>query len=289
MNQSNEPITVLILGTAQDGGYPQTGCRKVCCKEAWNNLKLKRQVSSLAILSGQDCWLIDITPDFRYQLKMIETELNDKPRISGIFISHAHMGHYMGLLELGLEAMNAHDIPVFVMPEMKVFLEENAPFTQLIKLNNIKLQLIKEDSVVQLNEKISIVPFQVPHRNEFSETVGFTVQSVNKSLLYIPDIDSWDKWDVDINDIILINDILLLDGTFFSDSELSGRNLQDIPHPFIQDSLQKFSLLEEVDRKKVYFTHLNHTNPAIQNSSPERLELLQNGCHIADDGMVFRM
>ena len=140
--QSNSTVKVVVLGTAQDGGFPHAGCRAVCCKEAWNNFELKRLVSSLAIISGNDCWLIDITPDFRYQLKMIETELNDKPHISGIFISHAHMGHYMGLLDLGLEAMNTHDIPVYVMQEMKVFLEENAPFTQLIKLNNIKLHSI---------------------------------------------------------------------------------------------------------------------------------------------------
>ncbi len=159
----------------------------------------------------------------------------------------------------------------------------------LIKLNNIKLQLIKENVAFNLNKNISITPFQVPHRNEFSETIGFKVQSADKSLLYISDIDSWDTWDVDINDLIRNNDILLLDGTFFCDSELPGRNVQDVPHPFIQDSLQKFSLLEEIDRKKVYFTHLNHTNPAIQNSSPERSEIIQNGCHIADDGMMFRL
>ena len=175
------------------------------------------------------------------------------------------------------------------MPEMKVFLEESAPFTQLIKLNNIKLHVIEENVAVHLNENISITPFQVPHRNEFSETVGFLIQSPDKSLLYIPDIDSWNQWDEDINELIRNNDILLLDGTFFSNSELSGRNVRDVPHPFIQNSLQKFSLLDEVDRKKVYFTHFNHTNPAIRNSSLERLELIKNGCHIADDGMVFTM
>ena len=168
-------------------------------------------------------------------------------------------------------------------------LEENAPFTQLIELNNIQLQKLEEDTSNQLNRNLSITPLLVPHRNEFSETVGFKIQSVNKSLLYIPDIDSWDTLDLDINDLICRNDILLLDGTFFNNEELPGRNLQDVPHPFLKESLQKFSLLEEVDRKKVYFTHINHTNPVIQNSSSERLELFQNGCNIAEDGMVFRI
>ena len=282
-------MNLLVLGTAQDGGYPQAGCSEECCAEAWNDTKLKRFISSLAILSDSDCWLIDITPDFSYQLRMIETLLNKKPNISGIFITHAHMGHYMGLMELGLEVLNTQKIPVYVMAKMKSFLEENAPFTQLIELNNVQLQKLEEDTSIQLNRKLSITPFLVPHRNEFSETVGFKIQSVNKSLLYIPDIDSWDTWDLDINDLIIRNDILFLDGTFFNNEELPGRNLQDVPHPFLQESLQKFSLLEEVDRDKVYFTHLNHSNPVIQKSSLERSEIINQGCHIAEDGMLFAL
>ena len=155
------------------------------------------------------------------------------------------------------------------------------------KFNQNVRQIYTEE--IELNEFLSVTPFQVPHRNEFSETVGYMIQSPIKSLLYISDIDSWDKWDVDINDLIRSNDILLLDGTFFSDSELPGRNVYDIPHPFIQDSLQKFSLLEEVDRKKVYFTHFNHTNPVNQKSSPERTVIADNFCQLAEDGMIFTL
>ena len=289
MHQSDKSVTVIILGTAQDGGYPQAGCNDVCCEEAWNDPKLKRLISSLAILSGNNCWIIDITPDFRYQLRMIEKELNRQVKISGIFITHAHMGHYMGLMDLGLEVMNTNKIPVYVMPKMKYFLEENAPFTQLIALNNIKLEKIEANTAVQLNTNLSIMPFQVPHRNEFSESVGFTILSSEKSLLYIPDIDSWNSWNLDINDMIGTNDILILDGTFFDDKELPGRNMKDVPHPFINESLQKFSLLEEVERRKVYFTHLNHTNPVIKTTTPERSEIINQGCHIAEDGMVFTL
>ena len=146
-----------------------------------------------------------------------------------------------------------------------------------------------EDIAIQLNKTISITPFHSPHRNEFSETVGFKIQSPGKSLVYIPDIDSWDKWTIDINDLIKNNDILLLDGTFYSDAELPGRNMQEVPHPLIKASLQKFSILEKIDRKKVYFTHLNHTNPVTKIKSVERFELIQSGCHVAEDGMMFTL
>ena len=228
-----------------------------------------------------------MTPDFRYQLRMIETTLNRQPNISSIFISHAHVGHYMGLKELGLEIMNTDHIPVYVMPKMKSFLEENEPFNQLIKLNNITLRQISENVTIQLNDNLSISPILVPHRNELSETIGFTIKSPDKSILYISDIDTWDSWDVDINDLIRANDILLLDGTFYSDEELPGRNIQDVPHPFIKESIHKFSLLEEVDRQKVYFTHLNHTNPVLKITGLERSELIDQGYHIAEDGMLF--
>ena len=142
---------------------------------------------------------------------------------------------------------------------------------------------------ILLCDNLSITPFLVPHRNEFSETIGITVKSSEKSLLYIPDIDSWNLWDVDINDLIKSNDFALLDGTFFNDAELPNRNVQDVPHPYINDSLNKFSLLDEIDRKKVYFTHLNHTNPVIKKSSLERSEVCDYSCHIAEDGMIFTL
>ena len=199
---------------------------------------------------------------------MIELEIGRMPSISGIFITHAHIGHYLGLLDLGLEIMNTDKIPVFVMPSMENFLKENAPFTQLIELDNIKLKPLMPNKEMASKENLSITPLLVPHRNEFSETVGFQINSI---------------------DLIRKNDFALLDGTFYDSTELENRNMADIPHPFIKDSLEIFSLLELVDRKKVYFTHLNHTNPAIHNSSLERLEIISQGFNVAEDGMIFKI
>ena len=171
MQQANASSNLLVLGTAQDGGYPHTGCSEDCCREAWEDSNQKRLIASLAVLDGKDCFLVDITPDFKYQLQLIERHINEKPRISGICITHAHLGHYMGLLELGLEAMNTNAIPVYVMPKMKSFLENNAPFTQLLALNNIRLFVLQENCLVDIFRDVKIIPFQVPHRNEYSETV----------------------------------------------------------------------------------------------------------------------
>ena len=170
---------------------------------------------------------------------------------------------------------------------MKSYLEENAPFTQLIKLNNIKLKLIEESAAVQLNKNISITPFLVPHRNEFSETVGYSIQSTRKKVLYIPDIDAWDDWEMDINKMIKKHDIAFLDGTFYDKTELKRRNIEDVPHPSIKESIKRFSPLVAIDRKKVNFTHLNHSNNVLRFDSKERNEVIKQGFEIASDGVIY--
>jgi len=288
LHQVNSSKSLLVLGTAQDGGYPHTGCSEYCCREAWDDLSQKRLIASLAVLDGNDCFLIDITPDIKYQLQLIERHINNKPRISGICITHAHLGHYMGLLDLGLEAMNTHAIPVYVMPKMKSFLENNAPFTQLLELNNIHLNVLQDNCPVEIYKDVSITPFQVPHRNEYSETVGYRIQSSRQSVVYIPDIDSWDEWeDTDIKKLIKESDIALLDGTFYDKTELKNRDVSAIPHPSIRESIKKFSALDKMDRKKVNFTHLNHTNNVLREGSKAEKDVIKQGFHIAYDGMVI--
>jgi len=285
LHQTNTSSSLLVLGTAQDGGYPHTGCSEDCCREAWKNSNQKRLIASLAVLDGKDCFLIDITPDFKYQLQLIEHHINEKPRISGICITHAHSGHYMGLMELGLEVMNTNAIPVYVMPKMKSFLENNAPFTQLLKLDNIRLFVLQDNRPIDIFKDVKITPFQVPHRNEYSETVGYRIQSSHQSVLYIPDIDSWDGLDTDINELIKESDVALLDGTFYDKTELANRDVSAIPHPSIRESINFFSALDKMDRKKVNFTHLNHTNNVLREGNEARKDVIRQGFQIAYDGM----
>ena len=280
-------MKLLVLGTAQDGGYPHAGCADDCCQEAWNDKTQKRLVASLAFLSDKDCVLFDITPDFKYQFQLIREHLKTKPHIVGIFITHAHLGHYIGLLELGLEVMNADSVPVYVMPKMKLFLENNAPFTHLIELKNINLITIDENIPFNILPGVNVTPSLVPHRNEFSETAGYSIQTSQKSVLYIPDIDSWDKWQTDINEMIKKHDIALIDGTFYDKKEIKNRNIDDVPHPSIKESIKQFSSLDAMDRKKVNFTHLNHTNNVLRRNSKELNKVIEQGFQVATDGMNF--
>ena len=167
-----------------------------------------------------------------------------------MFLTHAHIGHYLGLSFFGKESANATNLPVYAMQKMSDFLKK-CTLSQLVDMRNIKLNLINDQEVVKLSKNISIKPILVPHRNEFSETVGYIIQTENKKLLYIPDIDSWKKWTSDIISIINEVDYAIIDGTFMNKNEIN-RNLNDIPHPFIEDSIELFSNLSKKNKNKIF-------------------------------------
>ena len=270
------------MGITQDGGYPHPGCYQKCCADAWLNKNSRKLISSIAIIDkySKKYWLIDITPDFKEQLNMLDSSFT----LEGIFLTHAHIGHYIGLLNLGLEVMNLKNINVYAMPKMKVFLEDNSPINFLIDKKNINPIQISENTSIDLNKGLKVIPFLVPHRNELSETVGYKIVSKNKSAIYLPDIDSWNQWDIDISDVIRENDVLFLDGTFYNKNEIKNRNIEKIPHPSILDSMDRFRNLDINHRKKIYFTHLNHTNNLLRKDSEEFKNIFSNGYNIANDG-----
>lgn len=269
-----EPF-VLVLGTGQDGGIPQAGGFS---HPGWTDRSVRRLVTSLAIIdprSGKR-WLIDATPDIREQLFHVQAAAppGEQPLVSGIFLTHAHIGHYTGLMFFGHESMGANAVPVYAMPRMKSFIETNGPWDQLVRYENIEMHELEADVAVSLAPDISITPFLVPHRQEYSEVVGYRIDGPNRSILFIPDIDSWDQWDdqgTRIEDQIAEVDFALLDGTFFENGEIPGRDMTGFPHPFITHSMERFGALEPSERAKVHFIHLNHTNQAqFKNSSAQR-------------------
>ena len=283
------PITayVMVLGVAQDAGYPQMNCKKKCCKQAWENSDLKRTTSCLAIVDpiSKEQWIIDATPNIKEQLQLLKQKTGTE-KLDGVLLTHAHMGHYTGLMHFGREVMGADNLPVFAMPKMKTFLQENGPWSQLVKLENINIKALKSDSNFSLNERIKIKPFLVPHRDEFSETVGYEIMINNKSLIFIPDIDKWEKWETDISELIKKVDFTFLDATFYKNGELK-RDMSEIPHPFAEESMALFSTLSDSDKQKVHFIHFNHTNPLIIDGSTAQEEVLKRGFNIAKEGQIL--
>jgi pyrroloquinoline quinone biosynthesis protein B len=278
-------MVLFILGNVQDGGSPHIACSKDCCRDLFQNPDKNRKVVSLGIVDydNEKNYIIEATPDFPEQMKMLKQQsgFSEKETPDGILLTHAHIGHYTGLMFLGKEAMYSNAVPVYAMPRMKSFLEQNGPWGQLVANNNISIKEMKHAEEIQLTSNLQVVPLLVPHRDEYSETVGFVITGPNKKVLFIPDIDKWDKWETDIIDAISKVDYAFIDGTFFDGEEINNRDISEIPHPFIIESMKRFENLPEKEKKKIHFIHFNHTNPALDPDSKATQQIIENGFNIA--------
>lgn len=280
-----------VLGTAQDGGYPHIGCQKTCCATVYNGKKKRKSVVSLGLIDieNQQKWLFDASPDMHTQLATIDQHhLNSKTIIDGVFLTHAHIGHYTGLMYFGREAYGKKNTPVFAMPKMKQFLTNNGPWSQLVSLNNITLRKLKQDSTMVLNDKLKVTPFIVPHRDELSETVGYKIEGNTKTALFIPDIDKWHKWSKNIIDEVNKVDYAFLDATFLNQYEVK-RAMSEVPHPFIEETIQLFKNEPSTTKNKVIFIHFNHTNPTLQEHSKERKKIEKLGFRFASEGANYEL
>lgn len=278
---------IQVLGTAQDGGYPHMGCKRTCCEQAWKYDSLKRYVVSLALVdpATKRWWLVEATPDINEQLQYFRQltggQYNYLP--DGIFITHAHIGHYTGLMQFGKEVMNTKEVKVYTLPKLRNFLEANGPWSQLVKLRNIILRPIDTNEIVALTDNIHVTAFTVPHRDEYSETAGFTITAGGKKYLFIPDINKWDKWNHYIIDEVRSVDVALLDATFYDGDELPGMRMSEVPHPFVTETMQLFDTTGDAVKAKIYFIHLNHTNPLLWNYS-KQAAFKKTGYNLAQQG-----
>jgi pyrroloquinoline quinone biosynthesis protein B len=276
-----------ILGVAQDAGYPQTGCYETHCMPGWENSDLRRSPVSLGLIDplGNKKYLFEATPDFPAQFYKLEMEApSGQYELAGVFLTHAHIGHYTGLMFLGHEAMGASNVPVYAMPRMTRYLQENGPWSQLVSYKNIDLIPLKNNQAVSL-DSLRVTAFLVPHRDEYSETVGYRIDGPNKSAIFIPDINKWSEWQTSLTELVKTVDYVLIDATFFADGELPGRDMSKVPHPFVTESMELLGELAAEDRAKIWFIHMNHTNPLLNPDSEESKSVQSRGFNIAVEGL----
>lgn len=280
-------VRAVVLGIAQDGGVPHIGCRQEMCVSSRRDPSRRQRVASLGLIDAEGArFLIDATPDLASQIETLwgsEAPPDRQRPLAGILLTHAHVGHYAGLMFLGREALGARGVPVYATPRLARFLRDNGPWSQLVALGNIELREITPGKEVSLSASLHVTPLLVPHRDEFSDTVAFRVRGPSRRLLYVPDVDKWERWDRRIEDEVAAADVALLDGTFFEPSEIPGRSLADIPHPLVAETASRLS---PALRARVRFIHLNHTNRLLWH--PQALdEPALRGLRLARDGEEF--
>jgi pyrroloquinoline quinone biosynthesis protein B len=285
---ASDDVYIYVLGIAQDAGYPQASCYQPHCIRAWEDKDLRRLTSSIAVVDEESKakYVFDATPDIREQLYQLHRAAPDKEfALGGVFLTHGHIGHYTGLMHFGHEAIGARDVPVYAMPRMREYLSSNGPWDQLVRYQNIKLMPIEADKPTELPGRVTVTPFLVPHRDEYTEAVGFRIDGPNRSAVFIPDIDKWDRWESDIRDVIRSVDYALLDASFFADGELQGRDMSVILHPFVSESMLLFDEMSDEEKSRVVFIHMNHSNPLLIDGSNEQTLVKKQGFRFAREGM----
>jgi pyrroloquinoline quinone biosynthesis protein B len=269
---NTRPFAVL-LGTAQDGGLPQIGCHDACCEPARRDAARVRLVTSLVVVDPETArsFLIDATPDLPQQVERVRavgslplaSGIGGRPPLfDGIFLTHVHFGHYAGLGFLGPEVYAPGEQRLYASHRMIDFLDDHAPNELSIQRGHLWPVEIAPGEPLELAPGLTITAVPVPHREEYSDTYAYRIDGPQRSLLFLPDIDKWDRWEVSLEDEIAAVDFALLDGSFFADGEIPGRSMAEIPHPFIFETLARLAPLPLEERAKVIFVHLNHTNPA---------------------------
>ena len=280
-------VRAVVLGIAQDGGVPHIGCRQERCVAARRDPARRERVASLGLLDEDRRFLIDATPDLPSQVASLDPHRPPSgPILDGILLTHAHIGHYTGLMYLGREALGASGIPVWATPRMARFLRENGPWSQLVALGNVTLRELTPGRELALTEHLRVTAIPVPHRDELSDTVGFRVQGPSRSLLYVPDIDAWERWDRRLPEEVAGVDWALLDGTFEDPAELPGRSRAEIPHPLVGETVARLGA--SLRRAPVLFVHLNHTNRLLADEAAVR-ELAAKGFAVARDGQELEL
>jgi len=283
---SGQSEYIYVLGNVQDAGLPHIGCKHEFCKEKFNEFE-EYFTTSIAVIDplSNKYILFEATPDLPYQLNYLDKKLFKNFFLpESIFITHAHIGHYAGLMYFGREALGTKDLMVNVLPKMAHFLKTNGPWSQLVEINNIKIQEINFGQKTNHLSNISVIPIKVPHRDEYSETAAYVIIGKNKKALFIPDIDKWEKWGKNLIELVKEHDYLLLDATFYDSKEIN-RDIGEIPHPLVSETIGLLDNLTTKDKSKVYFIHMNHTNMMLDPKSNLSKYVTNKGFNIARLGL----
>jgi pyrroloquinoline quinone biosynthesis protein B len=297
-NASNLPMTeqtgpmLQVLGTLQDGGAPHIGCNRPCCRNLFLRPATDRKVVCLGVTDtnaeGERVGaLFEATPDFPEQLQTFQSDWDISLDRLSVFLTHAHIGHYSGLMFLGREALGAKNVDVWAMPLFRDFLISNGPWSQLVELENIRLNSLTEQEAVSIGESVHVVPLHVPHRDEYSETIGYRIEGPRKAALFIPDINKWNVWERELEDELAQVDYAFLDATFYDAEEVGYRDMAEIPHPFIIETMERLKGLPSSEKTKVRFIHLNHTNPCLDTTSQAYRSVVDSGFQVARFGQTL--
>ncbi|MEZ5988852.1 MAG: MBL fold metallo-hydrolase [Planctomycetota bacterium] len=280
----------MVLGVAQDGGLPHLGCEKPCCVEARRDgRRLDPACVGVRDLETGGLLMVEATPGIERQAHRLRAvagrEGGGRNPVDAILLTHAHIGHYAGLVHLGREVASSRRLPVWTSPRMAAFLRANGPWSQLVELDQIELHVFEPRVPFSPMPGLEVTAIPVPHRDEFSDTHAFKLRGPEGTLLFLPDIDRWEP--ALLAELLDGVDRAYLDGTFYDGRELPGRDLSEIPHPPMVVTMDLCATQAAAAPGRLRFIHLNHTNPALRDRAI--LDAVRSrGFAVAEEGERFR-
>ncbi|MGE3850794.1 MAG: MBL fold metallo-hydrolase [Planctomycetota bacterium] len=277
------PTSLRFLGTAQDGGLPQFGCRCARCQAA--RLDPTRRRTAAAVLLTDDATgyrlLIDPSPDLARQYDALPPG-SPSSICDAVAITHVHWGHWIGLGLFGREVSAAQGLPVFATPAVHAFLREHQPARLAFELGHLRAEEVPAGTTREAGP-FALHAHAVVHRSEFADVVAWRVTASDRprgGLLYCPDID---RWTDDVVALATACDVALVDATFGSPDELPGRDLATIPHPLARTTMAALAPAVAAGTR-VGLIHLNHSNPLADADSDLRRDALAQGFVVPADG-----
>ncbi len=306
-------MEVKILGSAAGGAFPQWNCACTNCRAVRAGTfhgKTRTQTQVAITQEGRSWFLLGASPDMRTQ---IEATPELHPRvgvrqspIAGVVLANADLDHVLGLLLLReLQPLRIHATGSV----RRILREDNSMFGMLQRIPNqtvwTDFQPGSEFHLCNAQGEESGLRCQAwslsTHYPAYvasdrqsqlvsgEASLGFIIDSASRSrLAYMPAVPQLD--DALVQQLNTC-DVLLLDGTFWSDDELirvqgSGQTALQMGHIPVESILTK---LAELRRPRKIFLHINNTNPMLDEASPQYRQVRGAGWEIAEDGWQFKM
>lgn len=302
-------MRIILLGTAAGGGFPQWNCNCPNCREArsGSNRVLPRTQSSAAVsANGKDWFLLNASPDLRFQLDNCPdlhplTNVPRSTRIEAVLLTNADLDHTLGLLLMRegeririhatRDVRRALTSGISIRPTLESFCG-----TQWVRPPNKLSPLICRDGNPSglLYQAIELTGKKPPRYMKGRDSAG---SAYNVGYRLVDDRTGGKM--VFLPDVALLNeatlreasecDVLLFDGTFWSENEMREKGVGNLPasktgHVPISGRHGSLKSLAQLPVPRRIYTHINNTNPILREDSPECTAVRAAGIEIGRDG-----
>jgi pyrroloquinoline quinone biosynthesis protein B len=277
-------IRIQILGSSAGGGLPQWNCACVNCVAARAGEIDPQTQSSISIGADsgefQHFWLINASPDLPRQIesaKRLQPRRNSSRNtpIAGVFLTNADIDHALGLLLL---RQQNKPLVVYATDETRTVLAwlDRA----LARFCGIEWRIVTPE-FQSLDSGLAFRAIELAGSVAFH----FRDDTSGRSALFAPSVGSLAE---QLRDAIHTSDLVMFDGTFWSDAELGqvrpgARSAREMNHLPINDG--SFDVLRQSSARRKIYTHVNNTNPILMPDSQERAQLERAGIEVARDGL----